>query len=82
MKLKKLINPSKPFLFLVQKMMEEDEFGARRPRSRNWNTAEKFFLFEHVKNRFDIITDPRKETASINAKRRVWEQIYQAIAKE
>lgn len=63
-------------------MMEEDEFGARRPRSRNWNTAEKFFLFEHVKNRFDIITDPRKETASINAKRRVWEQIYQAIAKE
>ena len=62
--------------------MDEDEFGTRRPRSRNWNTSEKFFLFEHVKNRFDIITDPRKEAAFINAKRRVWEQIYQAIAKE
>nr|XP_054758506.1 uncharacterized protein LOC129264624 isoform X1 [Lytechinus pictus] len=67
---------------MSSKMMEDDEYGSRRPRSRNWNTAEKFFLFEHVKNRFDIITDPRKETASINAKRRVWEQIYQAIAKE
>ncbi|XP_072171734.1 uncharacterized protein [Diadema setosum] len=62
--------------------MEEDEYGSRRPRSRNWNTAEKFFLFEHVKNRFDIITDPRKEAASIHEKRRIWEQIYQAIAKE